>query len=167
MNTTLEQFILKENDLLKANCRDETRRELRLEAQLWCPRKELVMHLSSAWAVVPERAPLKCRWESIGLNSFFLLFFSKMKFQWLCSSCSQTCLGFLVLVFESCMKLLNWQQDAAWFSSEQWPEKWETKACVVPGQCSAFSGMLPGPLVRALLICVIYQRWEGFGSKTQ
>lgn len=44
MNTALEQFILKEKDFLKANGGDETEREFRLEAQVWCPRKERVMH---------------------------------------------------------------------------------------------------------------------------
>lgn len=126
-----------------------------------------ILSLSSSAREGSSEVQVGKHWVEFLLFAGFFFFFSKMKFQWLCSSCSQTCLGFLGLVFESCMKLLKWQQAAAWFSSEQWPEKWETKACVVPGQCSVFSGMLPGPLVRALLICVIYQRWEGFGSKMQ
>jgi len=73
----MEQFILKENDLLKANCRDETKNELKLETQVWCPIKELVMHLPAALEVVPRRAPLERRWERIALSSFFLPFFQK------------------------------------------------------------------------------------------
>lgn len=162
----MEQFILKENDLLKANCRDETKRELKLETQVWCPIKEQVMHLPSALEVGPRRASLEPRWERSALNSF-LPFFSKMRLWWHCSSHGQTCLGLLVLFFESCVTCPNWQQDAAWFSSEHWPGKWETKACAVLGHCLAFWDMLPGLLVKALLICIIYQTWEGVESKMQ
>lgn len=98
---------------------------------------------------------------------FLFAIFSKMRLWWHCSSHGQTCLGLLVLFFESCVTCPNWQQDAAWFSSEHWPGKWETKACAVLGHCLAFWDMLPGLLVKTLLICIIYQTWEGVESKMQ
>lgn len=161
----MEQFILKENDLLKANCRDETKRELKLETQVWCPIKELVMHLPSALKVGPRRASLEHRWERIALSSF-LPFFQKWDCGGTVAVTARPAWGFW-FCFLSCVTCPNWQQDAAWFSSEHWPEKWETKACAVLGHCLAFWDMLPGLLVKAILICIIYQTWEGVESKMQ